>query len=127
MPYLLPVFASVLPFAAWVTERILPYPHLIEELAKASLVVAFVGNKTKAAYLAVVAGFCFAFTETVFYSFNIFPSGSLSTILARLTLTSLLHVTTYLLLAVPYKQDKKLILISLPLAIFVHFMYNRLI
>lgn len=38
MNLLIPLFASILPFVLWPIELALPYPHIIEELAKAALV-----------------------------------------------------------------------------------------
>ena len=124
MSYLLPVFASVLPFFCWAVERVLPYPHLVEEVAKAVLVIFVIGRESKAWYQAILAGIFFAFTETVFYSFNLLPAGNYSVVLIRLTLTTLLHILTYLLITGFYKWDKRLIVVGLLLAILIHYYYN---
>lgn len=129
MIYFLPLGGLVLPFFSWVVETVLPYPYIVEELGKFALVVLSWNIPGKSAKIKTIglAGFFFALSENIFYLFNFSVYGSLSAFFLRLFLTSLLHIITSLVILIPTIKNKKLAIISLPLAILIHYLYNSLL
>jgi RsiW-degrading membrane proteinase PrsW (M82 family) len=125
MSYLLPIAASVLPFFCWILERFLPYPYLVEELAKALLVYFLIKKDRHSWYQAIIAGVFFALTETVFYTFNLYASGNTSFMAVRLLTTSLLHSLTYLTITFFYVKGNRYFVIGIILAILIHIYYNQ--
>jgi RsiW-degrading membrane proteinase PrsW (M82 family) len=123
---LTPLFALIAPFVVWPIELILPYPHIIEELAKAVLVFTLLDlpehfTKIK---LAILIGVLFAFSESVLYLFNIQLVGSVQTYFIRLLVTVPLHVITTLIILLPALKNKKLIIVGVVFASLVHYLFN---
>ena len=111
----MPVLYSFLgPFLVWPLEIFSPYPYLVEEIFKASVV--WFGPKNLKLYF--VSGIAFAFSETVLYTMNSYFSPT------RLLITSLLHSTTFLIIYISTIKDRRLIFIGLIISIFVHYVYN---
>lgn len=123
---LLPLFALIAPLILWPVETLLPYPHIIEELAKAALVWPLLGrHSTKSVLIsATLIGLAFTISESVLYLFNIFATGTLQTLFSRLLLTAPLHVTTTLIIAVFGHFNRRLVPIGLLLAILLHTLFN---
>ncbi len=122
----LPLVGLIIPFFCWAIEVLLPYPYIIEELGKAIFIFfawKFPLKLTKIKLTILMAVF-FSFSEGVFYLFRFSFSGSLLFFSLRLLLTTLLHTTTSLVILLPTLKSKKLILISLPLAMIIHYLYN---
>lgn len=110
---LTPLFAVIAPFIVWPIEYFFPYPFIVEELAKAVLVRINKPTYTEA----ILAGFLFAFSESVFYLINILETGNFETYMLRLALTAPLHILTILII-------KKNFQLGLPLAMTIHYFYN---
>ena len=109
---LIPLFAIIAPFLVWPIELILPYPHVVEEIAKGILV--YHGHfRPKQALL---VGAIFAFSEAVFYSLNS-PFA-----FSRLMYTLPLHAGTSLVMAL---TGRKLWPLGLAAAVLLHWLYNK--
>lgn len=126
---LTPLFALIAPFVIWPIELLLPYPYIVEELAKAILVFSLLGLKKRSEKikLAILIGVLFAFSESVLYLFNIQLVGSMRTFLVRLLVTIPLHATTTLVILLPALKNKKLIIVGFFLAAIIHYLFNLFI
>ena len=130
MLWILPLLALVSPLFLWPAELYLPVPFLLEEIVKALLVYPLAISEIKFSdkvKLGVIIGVLFSITESVLYLFNIYQTGSLNTLLTRLLITTLLHVTTVLIILVPTKVSKYWIILGLLMAILVHYLFNAVI
>ena len=121
-----PILALFTPFFLWPIELLLPYPFIIEELAKTALVLfAWPNTNTKQRLqMAVVIGVCFALTESVLYFFNLTELDQANSLLIRLILTTSMHTTTTLLIALSSLKSKKYLPFGVLFASLVHFLYN---
>jgi len=120
---LTPLYAAILPFTLWPIEYFFPYPHVVEELAKALLVTGL--NKHKAAYLiAVCSGLVFAISESVLYMMNIVATQHISTLGVRLLLTIPLHAGTTLIMLAFYRFEKNYLTAGVVIAIAIHYLFN---
>lgn len=125
---LIPLFAAFLPFLLWPIETLLPYPFVLEEIAKAALiffVLKFPGNQRF--WLVFLVGFLFAFSENVLYLFNIYSLGNFQTLIARFLLTTPMHVLTSFVILGFATIDKRLIVVGLALASLIHLSFNQLV
>lgn len=115
----------MIPFMAWPIEYFIGMPFLVEEVLKA-LLVGLMPRMALPRTIAIVitSGILFAFTESIFYLFQIQES---SEYLQRLALTIPLHVITWLLIAGVAHHNRKLLPIGLGLAITLHYFYNQFI
>ncbi len=126
MSQLLPLIAAILPYALWPLELILPFPHLIEELAKAFLIRRFPSPKSQ--YLPYIAfGLLFSFSETVLYSFHYYQFGYYSHFFLRLFTTTPLHLTTSLVYAKFRHHPLPIFTFFLLVGIIFHYLYNTLL
>lgn len=103
-------------------EKALPYPYIIEEVTKA-LIAAKSPKISKFSHklsLAFILGFCFAFSETIFW----FGSSTAETahFAKKLLLVSALHTSTYAILI--FSTQKKKALLGLMGAIALHYFFN---
>ena len=128
------VFAFALPFLLWPLEMMIQslgigYIFLIEELAKAILLFyAFKNIKKGFITYAIILGSAFFLTETIFYFFNIFGSGSTNALIMRVMYTLPIHILTSLFIAVGIMRGSKAgITIGLFLATITHLLFNLLI
>ena len=112
MDFILPVISAILPFVIWPIERLLPYPHLVEEISKA--VFLLFARKKVTISTAVYCGLAFALGESVMYLMN-----GQDIFLTRLVLTIPLHVLTFVIL--------RFSLWGLQLAIAIHWTFNYLV
>jgi len=129
MATLVPLYAAIAPFILWPIEQILPFPFLVEEIAKAIILLPVLNltDNTKKIKLAAIAGVFFALSESVLYLFNISLVGDLSTFVTRLLLTIPLHVVTSIVIILPALRDKKLIVIGVIFASIIHYFFNSFI
>jgi hypothetical protein len=112
------------PFPLWLVQQFLPFPHFIEEIFKFFL-VRFTPKTNNWRY-PLILGLAFSFSESILYLINFFQLGDFSLFLPRLFLTSLLHTSTFFLLY--YSKNKTyLSIISLLIAITIHYFYNQII
>ena len=123
---LTPLLALIAPFIVWPIELILPYPHVIEELAKAFLVYTLLDlpDRLTKIKLAILIGILFAFSESVLFLFNIQMVGNIQTYFLRLLVTIPLHVVTTIIILLPALKNKKLIIVGVILASLVHYFFN---
>lgn len=123
---LFPLFGLIAPFLIWPIEKVLPYPHVIEEIFKAGavwyLISQVISNRQKV-YLTILFALLFAFSESIFYYIN-FVGVNLTLLLPRLLLTAVLHTTTSLVILGSALVNKKLIVGGFILAVLVHYFYN---
>lgn len=117
------ILTLALPFFLTFFEHFLPYPYVVEEVAKAALVRVLRSGSKKENTLstALTAGLCFSLTETVLYVPNFIQSGKLEFLAVRLVCTFLLHSLTFLLL---FSTRRRLFLIALIANMGIHFFYN---
>lgn len=124
-----PIFGFILPFLSWTIELFLPYPHLVEEALKSILVFISlrIPGRWKKIKLITLTGIFFAFSESVFYLFNIYSVGNLRTLFYRLVFTIPLHTITSLTILLPAMKDKRMIFLGAILAATIHYFYNLFI
>lgn len=130
MDLMLPVISMALPFLLWPIEYFLPYPFFVEEIAKAVLVYFALRefeDKERLIKVVVLMGVLFAFSESVFYIFNITLVGNIGTYFQRIALTTVLHTATFLVILFPSLKKRKVSAVGVILAMVIHFLYNFLI
>lgn len=125
---LTPLVAAIVPFIIWPIELLLPYPYIIEEVAKAFLVL-MLGPAPKSSRLALTlsSAALFTFSETVLYSLNIALMGDITTMLTRLALTFALHSITMIIMLYFLGKRIQFILLGIPGAVIIHYAYNVII
>lgn len=106
------LWMAVLPMILWFVERVLPFPALIEELAKA-LVVYRSGSWHKALGLGLV----FGLSEAWLFLINANQLGNLFGFWQRLFLTVPMHSVTAAVMIIFGKP-------GLVLAILIHYLFN---
>ena len=123
---LVPLFASILPFLLWPVELLLPYPHIIEELAKAALVWFILKSPSNSPRIqvALICGILFALSESTLYIFNLTLVGTTQTLITRLATTLPMHTLTILIILLSALKTKKLIVLGFLAAVLIHFSYN---
>ena len=124
------LLGAILPFILWPIELILPYPYLVEELAKAILIYLIIKSTSKLndkIKITVLAGLLFSVSETVMYLFNIFQIGSGETLLIRLILTIPLHIGTMLIILLFGLKRKEMAYLGLLITIPMHYFFNVLV
>jgi|GEM_PF-1673519 len=126
---LLPLFSLVAPLLLWPIELFLPYPYVIEELAKAVFVLFLlrINNKKNQIYMSILLGALFALSETALYITNILLSGNTQILFQRLVLTIPLHVLTLTLILILGQKNKWLILLGLLISGLIHYYFNILV
>ena len=112
------------PFPLWLLETLLPHPHFIEEIFK-FFIVKSAPKKTNW-LLPLIFGLLFSLSESILYLVNFFALGNFHNLITRLILTSLLHTSLFFLLYFT-RSSRPISYLSLFLAIFIHFTYNRLV
>lgn len=123
---LIPLFASVAPFLVWPLELVFPYPYLVEELVKGFLVFYILksGDKSTRIKLTILAGFFFAFSESIMYLSNIFLVGTFWTFAERILLTTPLHIVTMLIMLFSGTKKRALLPLGIIAAMLVHYFFN---
>lgn len=124
-PLLIPL-ALFLPYLLLPIEYFLPFPYLIEELAKLPLVSSqrHLSLKTRL-FFAVLLGICFSLSESILYLLNPLFFQNPTLFLQRLLLTTPLHSSSLLILTLT--KSKHLIWLGLVTNICLHFSFNHLI
>jgi hypothetical protein len=133
--FLFLIFGLFLPFLLWPIEYLLPFPHLIEELAKYFCLLwlknAQFAKKAIVSKSGVIATILFALffslTESVMYLLNFFALGNLELLSDRLGYTSLMHTVTTLIIFVSLDKKRIYQLLAVIAAMIVHFIFNSLI
>lgn len=106
------------------------YSEIIEEIFKA-LVVLFLILRLPTLESKIVVGLSFALlfslSENMFYLDNIFRLGNLSIFVKRFVWTMPMHLATTMIILCFGLINKKLIIVGLFLAIFLHLLFNNII
>lgn len=126
MPAQIPLIAAIAPFILWPIELFLPFPYIIEEIAKGLLVFFAMELPGRAIQVKIVlvSAVIFTFSETVLHVFNISLVGDLSTLLTRFILTAILHSLTMLIILISAIKTKWLIVAGVVIAMIIHYLYN---
>lgn len=124
----IPLLALILPLILIPIEKILPYPHIVEELVKLTLVLMIYQKekqlKKSLLFILLLSGLFFTLSESIFYLINIFALGDLTVIPIRLLLTGTMHIGTLMIMYLFGRKNNVSLLISLYLSISIHFYYN---
>jgi hypothetical protein len=126
----LPLFALAAPFIIWPIETFLPYPYIVEELFK--LFFVFNINKEEKHFefkikFTVLVCALFGVSESIFYLFDIFISGSILDFIERLLITVPMHIITGLVMILGINKGKIGLVIGFISAVCIHFIFNLLI
>lgn len=128
---LAPIFAAILPFLLWPVEFLLPYPVVVEELAKLLLVVYILNDEEfSSVKIVIVSGILFSITESVLYVFDILSiteSNFALMFTQRLLMTGVMHTLTMVVMFVLIKKDRRLLPVGLGVGMIIHFVYNSLV
>ncbi len=126
MYFLIPLVAAIAPFVIWPMELFLPYPYIIEEIAKGFLVFFALdcANRSLQVKTVLASAVLFTLSETVLYSLNIALVGDLSTLLIRFILTAILHSLTMLIILISAFKHKWFLPIGVAAAMLIHYFYN---
>ena len=129
MSFLVPLVAAITPFIIWPIELFLPYPYIIEEIAKGILVFFVINLPDKSTQLKLVltSAVLFTLSETVLYILNISLVGNLSTLPTRFILTVLLHSLTMLIILISSFKHKWLMPTGVAAAMLIHYFYNLIV
>lgn len=115
---------TIMPILLIPVEMLLPYPYIVEELAKFFLVKVLAEKKDNLWHAAIVGGFLFTLTETFLYLPNIVETGDYSFFYERLFYTGILHCTTFLTMFMGWRKNYIWAAISLSLAVATHYLFN---
>lgn len=127
--FLVCLTALVLPLILIPVETIAPYPYVIEEIAKAILILQILklSKRQNQLTLSLIMAFLFALSENIFYSTNFITNGILYSFWQRFLLTTILHILTGLIILLFSQKKAKLIAPATMLAILIHYFYNQLV
>jgi RsiW-degrading membrane proteinase PrsW (M82 family) len=121
------LIAPALPFILWPIEKLFPYPHFVEETAKAILiysVVVKIADFEDRLKNVLILGFFFAISESILYFLTISLLGNIQVLFIRLFLTTTLHLATCLVIFYPANKNRRLIYPATLVAIIIHFLFN---
>ncbi len=126
MSFWVPLMAAIAPFIIWPIEIFFPYPHIVEELAKALLIFFLLKSTDNRQKIVggILVGFLFAFSENVLYMLNIFSVGNPQVLILRFVLTMPMHIATSGVILAVALIDKRLIFLGIILAGFIHYFFN---
>lgn len=126
LPVLL--FALVSPLILIPIEKILPYPHIVEEIVKLLLVLMIYQKEKqlnrRLSILVLLSGLLFTLSESIFYLINIFTLGDLTMIPKRFFFTGVLHIGTLMIIYLFGQKNNISLFITLFFSIIIHFYYN---
>ena len=112
-----------MPLVLWPIEIFFPYPHIIEELAKALLIFFLLKYNSTSQKIcgAILIGFLFGLSENFLYLLN---ATTIQIQILRFILTMPLHTITSLVILLPTMIDKRLIFLGIILASLIHHFFN---
>jgi len=118
----------ILPIVLIPVVKITGYSEVVEEISKFLVVLFLILKMPRFKILAaIVFGFLFGFSESVFYLTNVFQIGDYSLIIQRFLFTIPMHIITTLAILLPTLLNKKLIIFGLLASILIHILFNFLI
>lgn len=106
------------------------YSEIIEEIAKASVILFFILNIPKfkwQIFITIIFAFLFGLSESILYLNNIFQIGNFNIFWQRFLTAVPMHIVTSLIILFSARFGKKFIFIGLTLAVALHLFYNILI
>jgi len=126
--FLVFILAFIAPLILIPLEKILPYPHVVEEIVKAILITFILKLSSQKLQFktSVLFGLLFATSENMFYLANFITNNLTAFFLQRVLLTTTLHVLTTIIIFLPSQKRKILIIPATVLAMFIHFLYNKI-
>lgn len=126
---ILPILALISPLILLPIEKIIPYPHIVEEIIKAIfvLLILLIPGRLFQFKLAVFIGFLFALSENVFYLTNGLLYESPLIFLERILAVSFFHILTLSIILFFGQKKRWLIIPALVIAILIHYFYNQII
>lgn len=126
------ILASVLlPFVLIIIEKTwLPYPAIVEEIAKALVIFFLILNLPGVKYK-IAAGLLFGFllglSENIFYLTNFIESGDLTVFWQKFLLTIPMHIITVLVMVFAGSAKKWFLIFGLAGAIVLHALFNEIV
>lgn len=109
-------------------EKILPYPHFIEEVIKLVIVGVIIKTEKQTKrnlwFWIFMVGFLFAISESILYLVNIFALGDLMAFPKRLVLTGGLHIGTVMLMYLLGRKKYAGLFVGFIIAIAIHYFFN---
>jgi hypothetical protein len=127
---LTPLVALIAPFLVFIIEQPLPYPYIVEELAKAVFAYLILSEDSlgmkKIGFAALIA-LLFSLSETVLYLFNLYVSNTVTVVFQRLIFTSSMHAVTLVIMVTVGMVNKKYLPLGILLGVIIHYSYNRLL
>jgi len=121
------LLALILPLLLLPIIKFLGFSEIIEDLAKALVVVFVILKFSKKSFQfwgAVSFGFLFALSESVFYLSNFWQLGDLSIFWQRLLWTVPMHIFTVLIILYFSLLNKKLAIVGWVASLLVHLFFN---
>ena len=120
------VMALVAPFMLWPLEMLLPYPYVVEELAKLVLVWK-PAREGQGWGMGALIGFLFALSETMLYLVNAISLGKIGILGPRIILTMPMHVLTTVIIYLGARWGWVGGLIGLVIGMGMHWGFNSLV
>jgi hypothetical protein len=110
-------------------EKLFPYPYVVEELIKVAgiLLILKMADSSFQTKLAIIFSLLFSLSESIFYLPNFTNQSFFEPFIQRIFLTGMLHTLTILIILFSAKKKRWLLFISVPFAMFIHYLYNILI
>ncbi len=121
---LLIVLCLFAPFPLLALEIFLPFPYLVEELFKYFIIRSMPRSDNYSH--PILLGIVFSISETFLYLVNFFQLGDFSNLPLRLFITTMLHTFTVLLFYT-FRSQRHLSILSLLIAMIIHFFFNFLV
>lgn len=128
----LPLFVSglVLPALLIPVIHAVGYSEIMEEFTKATVILLFLPQlpSVKTQLLAaLIFGFLFGLSESIFYLNNIFQLGNFAVLWERFFWTVPMHIVTAAIIAFSCLAGKKFVIFGLIGAVFIHLLFNAII
>ncbi len=125
--FLLIIISLILPILLIVIVKFTGYSEIVEEIAKAFVVLFLIlklrNNKTKILE-AILFGFLFGLSENFFYLNQIIQLGDMNVFLQRFIWTIPMHIITILIITLSGMTKKWFIIFGLLFAIIIHILFN---
>ena len=122
------LLALASPFLLLPIEKLLPYPHFIEEAVKLLIVLMIIKaarqEKERFTVWVFMAGFLFAVSESILYLMNIFALGNFMLLPQRLLLTGILHTSTMMLMYFLGRKNYAGLAVGFVGAVLIHYFFN---
>jgi len=122
------LLALASPFLLLPIEKLLPYPHFIEEAVKLLIVLMIIKaerqEKRSFAVWVFMAGFIFAISESILYLADLLALGNYMLFPQRLVLTGGLHTGTVMLMYFLGRKSYLGLAVGFVGAVIIHYFFN---